>query len=556
MLVLNSFFPAAIAESGMTPKCSTFFMLLHRWFYKHTQRCVILRYLFVIGLSAIALSINQLIEHLFDEHFLVVPILSIMLSAFFAGMGPGILSLLISALVNLSFLCSLNDFSLISYLFFGTFLTWFSSQLGSALISIDTEREKERFLMNVTTLLNSSFDAYSDSYNLNSPSVIDQFTKALVPQMADSCAIDILDKSGKFSRLSIAHFSEEWEKIAADPLNSLNSQIPQIEPSQLTSEIIHTHSWNQKQEVRPTLFNQEQLKIFSNLGIHSIMTTPLAVRKKHLGAISFFLARCDRKFSSNDLLFAQEIAWRAAISLDNSRLYSHAQKAIHVRENLMAVVAHDLKNPITSIQLNANLLTKIQVYSDKSEISHKLIERIQHATGRMNYLISDILDFGKIVAGRLVIDLAPTEIKTLIQETVELLRPIAEQKEIKIQIKTDPLHPIQCHCDRERISQTLSNLLGNAIKFTPRKGWIEVNVQIKSQELVFSVSDSGPGIDSQSLPYIFDWYWQEKSKKRGGCGLGLSIAKGITEAHHGRIWAENHLEKGCTFYFTLPLQSL
>src|SRR5690606_4801221 len=153
-------------------------------------------------------------------------------------------------------------------------------------------------------------------------------------------------------------------------------------------------------------------------------------------------------------------------------------------------------------------------------------------------LITDLLDFEKATSGRLQVDPKPVSVEQLLSEAVELLRPLALERSLDLNWKSDaPERKVQC--EPERIQQVLSNLLGNAIKFTPPKGRIEVRAEDRSSEMLCSVSDTGPGIAAHDMKHLFERYWQAKKTHELGSGLGLPICKGIVEAHRGRIWAES-----------------
>jgi PAS domain S-box-containing protein len=228
------------------------------------------------------------------------------------------------------------------------------------------------------------------------------------------------------------------------------------------------------------------------------------------------------------------------------------QKAVQTREEVLAVVSHDLKNPLSAIHLNAQLLEK---YMAKNAIppSHVAqVRRIDQAAQRMDQLISDILDVTKIEAGTFAIEKSSERVETLIQETVELHEPLASEKDIGFDVDVAP-GCCAVFCDHKRILQVLSNILGNAIKFTPRGGRIRIGAKpIEPDQVELFVSDTGPGIRAEDQPKIFSRYWQVRETAAKGVGLGLAIAKGIVEAHGGTIRVDSAPGKGTTFRFVLP----
>jgi signal transduction histidine kinase len=166
-------------------------------------------------------------------------------------------------------------------------------------------------------------------------------------------------------------------------------------------------------------------------------------------------------------------------------------------------------------------------------------------------MIQDLLDVKRMESGRLAIDAKPESPVGLINDTIDMLRPLAAGSTIRLEANVDEALP-NVLADSARIQQVLSNLVGNAVKFTPRNGRISVTAECADGEVRFGVIDTGPGIPAEQLPHIFGRFWQAKPSDRRGIGLGLAIAKGIVEAHSGRIWVESNVGLGSTFYFTLP----
>ncbi len=227
------------------------------------------------------------------------------------------------------------------------------------------------------------------------------------------------------------------------------------------------------------------------------------------------------------------------------------EKEIH---KVIEVVSHDLKNPLGSIKLNLQLLSKLVQADDEQKILSTLKNKLQtmeRSVFQMQNLIEDILDLSKLEGTEVLLNKVELNICDLISRVVEMLQPHAEQKSIKIQSLIED----ECcliSCDSERIKQVFSNLLGNAIKFSPQNGIIKITAALKNKKITFKIEDSGPGIAPENLSLIFDRFWQEKNTPKQGSGLGLAISKWIVEAHGGKIWAESTIGKGSSFYFELP----
>jgi PAS domain S-box-containing protein len=293
----------------------------------------------------------------------------------------------------------------------------------------------------------------------------------------------------------------------------------------------------------------ERAERLRRIGNVSCMFVPLSVRHGVLGVMTFVSTASHRRFGPVDLAFAEEVCRRAAISMENAQLYAESQRANRAREELLAIVSHDLRNPLNSIVASAGMLQRA---APSPELAKRPIQIILSAAGRMERLISDLLDFAQINAGQLVVAQQTFEARSVVHDSLEMFKPLAAEKQVRL-VSDVREEGLQLYCDRGRVLQILSNLLGNAIKFTPAAGSVTVRAERAGRELTFAVSDTGPGISEEQFAHIWDRFWSVKKPQITGVGLGLSIAKGLVEAHGGRIWAESTVGAGSTFYFTLPL---
>jgi signal transduction histidine kinase len=252
------------------------------------------------------------------------------------------------------------------------------------------------------------------------------------------------------------------------------------------------------------------------------------------------------RLDETDLMFVNVVANQLAVVLDR---IGQARRVLQARQDFLAIVSHDLRNPLGTIQVNAALLLKTGELGPRERAT---IERMGRSGARMNRLLADLLDVGSLEAGHLAVDRKRTEVAPLVDEAVQTGEVVASQKGLQLEreLLSDPGLVIEC--DRDRILQVFGNLISNATKFTPRGGTIKVRAEPHGDEVLFSVADTGPGVNAEELSHVFDRYWQAKGTARLGHGLGLTIAKGLVEAHGGHIWAESRVGKGATFFFTLP----
>lgn len=260
--------------------------------------------------------------------------------------------------------------------------------------------------------------------------------------------------------------------------------------------------------------------------------------------------RQSRPWSPSDLDAAQELR-RNTVEIDLGRQVQREQQAVRARNELVAVVSHDLRSPLTVIHIQAGRLLRHATGDSPASVRVRTAaERVQTAVNRMDALIRNLLDLTRIEAGRFEVRPQPEPVRELIEEALVIARPLAEAKQLSLidEVQEDRLVLV----DRERVFQVLSNLLGNAIKFTPSGGRILLRVQPRRDDVEFTVADNGPGLSPEQLPRVFDRYWQARETSHRGTGLGLFIARGIVEAHGGEISAESVPGAGATFRFTLP----
>jgi signal transduction histidine kinase len=322
-----------------------------------------------------------------------------------------------------------------------------------------------------------------------------------------------------------------------------DSKTPQAETFQTGHSVLH-------ERFPPKALDGNRSIAAAEMGVHSVMTVPLVARGRTFGSLTFGATTPGRNYSASDLAVAEEIGRRAAIAVDNAQLYERAQRATQARQDLLAMVSHDLKNPLNTILMSTSLLdttTPGQV----GEIQ-KTVGMIRRSAHRMNRLLGDLLDIASLESGHLTVDTERHPVAPLVHEAFELQRAVASSKELVLEEVLQGAD-VEIDCDRGRILQVFGNLIGNAIKFTRKGGSLRVGAEARAEEVLFSVADSGPGIEPDELPHVFDRFWQARKTARMGTGLGLTIAKGLVEAHHGRIWVESTLGKGATFFFTVPV---
>jgi len=218
------------------------------------------------------------------------------------------------------------------------------------------------------------------------------------------------------------------------------------------------------------------------------------------------------------------------------------------QHDVLGTVAHDLRNPLVAISLGAAIIAETTVEAS----TRTAAQAIELAAARMDRLLSDLLDLARIASGTLHITKRQHDVGALLLEVRRLYEPMFSTRFITFTVDT-PADSLNAPFDHDRIVQVLSNLLGNAMKFTQVGGAVVLGVERQEDLIAFVVRDNGPGIPQSALPHIFERFWQIDNHERRGLGLGLHICENIVQAHGGRIWAESELGKGATFRFTLPM---
>ncbi len=404
-------------------------------------------------------------------------------------------------------------------------------------------QEKLQFLSQASAILASSFD-----YRANLAKV----AHAAVPVLADVCAIDLVDDAGQVSRLEMA-FADPSSAVQLDPFRTTS---PRADEGTTLGRVIRTR--------QPMLFPEcsaaslastaegfEHDLLIRVSGAQSMMIVPLVARDRVLGVFTLIAAESGRHYSGSSLSIANELATQAAVAIDNARLYERAQGAIRAREDVLSFVSHDLRNPLMGILLTTETLLNA-VHGEERRKGWKQLERIRRGVQQMRHMIDDLLDVASLDSGRLTVKLGDHDVRRLFEEMASTLAPLAAEKRIELRFDAPPDGVIM-RCDRDRVIQVLSNLIGNSIKFTPNGGSVVVAASGTGTQALVTVSDSGPGIPASVRPHIFERFWQAEETARKGRGLGLYIAKGLVEAQGGAIWVDSKTDEGTTFSFTLPL---
>lgn len=366
-----------------------------------------------------------------------------------------------------------------------------------------------------------------------------------VRDLADYCIVDLVGEAGSVQRLKVTarDSSRTWvcdlmehAELDRSRLHLVYSALETRRPilmDALTPETIALFAQN-----------DENLRALQAAAPRSVIAVPLVAHETLVGAIA--LLSSTSTYGPADLALAEKLAHLAALAIENARHYHAAQRATQARDDVLGIVVHDLRNPLHSIALQAEVLR-----SRGDAPVQQGAERIARSANRMNRLIQDLLDVTRMEAGQLSVEPARVSARQLVVEAAGAQQPLAASVDVEFRIDLPAELPDIC-ADRDRLLQIFENLVGNSLKFTPRGGRITISAAARDGAVLFSVTDTGEGISPSDQPHLFERFWQARKAKRRGAGLGLPIVKGLVEAHGGQIWVDSTLGRGSTFYFTIP----
>jgi PAS domain S-box-containing protein len=374
-----------------------------------------------------------------------------------------------------------------------------------------------------------------------------------VPAMADWCVVDLLDAACAPRRLVVAHVDPAKVELA----EQLRWRYP-VDPNGTTgvAQVLRDGKPELYEEVPDALIaraarDAEHLRILRELGIRSVMIVPIVARGRTLGAITFVGAESGRRYSRFDLETAEELARRAAIGVENARLYREAQEANRLKDEFLATVSHELRTPLAAILGWTHLLR-----TGRPELVARAIETIERNAHAQARIVEDVLDVSRIITGKLRLRPEPVQLTSIVRLAVDTVRPAAEAKGVELSTRLD-LTSGQTTGDPARLQQIAWNLLSNAIKFTPKGGRIEVSVEPGESNVRLRVEDTGQGIRADFLPFVFERFRQADSastREHAGLGLGLAIVRHLVELHGGVVTAHSAgQDSGATFTVTLPI---
>ena len=405
---------------------------------------------------------------------------------------------------------------------------------------------RQRFLSDTARMLSSSLDLDESLHAV---------ARLAVPQLGDFSLVYYADPEDGEARLvgahsdpSQAHLLGVLERTYRPDPDNPNSVICRVRRTGVTARTDEIPDAALAALAQST----EQLHVFRALGGRAGLAVPLIARGETRGALVLNRTTPGAVYTDDEQALAEEFARHAALTVDNASLYRRAQRATTLRDEVLAVVSHDLRNPVGTVMMSASFVLDVLSPETLDEQVRQQLIVIRRATTRMRRLIDDLLDVTRIEAGRLSLTVAPTTLDSVMKEFCEGFDPQTTMSGQRLVCDLPPeLPPVAA--DRERLLQVLGNLVGNALKFAPGNSPIRIAARRVNAEVHVAVSDSGPGINPEDLPYLFRRFWQKHSGSRTGAGLGLAITKAIVEGHCGRIWVESRPGEDATFLYAIPV---
>lgn len=417
-----------------------------------------------------------------------------------------------------------------------------------AIITNITEQKRiennMRFLAEASSLLASSLDYQKTLSNV---------AKLAVPEIADWCAIDLLDAKGGLKQVAVAHKDPSKVRWAKElrKTDPPNMNAPTGMPKVIRTGKAELYPQISDEMLVKAAKSKKQLKLLRNLGFTSAMIVPLCHKNKCIGGITFVTTETKRNYNNKDLAMARELANRASVALENAGLYKASQDAITLRDDFISVASHELKTPVTSVKMFTQVLKKhSEQIGDEKAVGH--LSKMDKQLNKLTELIYDLLNISKIQAGKMEFKEEKFDFDKAVKEVVDVLQQSSSKHKIKLLGETKKT----IRGDEERLGQVINNLISNAIKYSPKSDKIEIRLSSGNGNVAVAVRDFGIGMSDKHLGRIFERFYRvydTTDKTFPGLGIGLYISSEIIRRHGGKLWVESGVGHGSTFYFSLPI---
>lgn len=416
--------------------------------------------------------------------------------------------------------------------------------IDNALLYQESERAEKnsRFLAEAGAILSASLDYEASLQNL---------VQIVIPRLADYCIVDIAE-DGAIRRIATAHYDPRLDEVlrktrraTLDPQRSMPGQVIASGEPKLFRLVT--------KEVRDSITgNPEHRQLLDTLDLCSLMMVPLTARGHTFGVISFAGVDGHRRYDEEDLALAEDLASRAALMIDNARLYREAVEANRAKSDFLAIISHELRTPLNAIMGYTGLLDA-GVAGPLTPAQADQLRRIDVSARHLLELIEEVLTFSRMEMGREEVHLRHTDLGALLREVAGRIEPQAHAKGLELKLEI-PTEQVRVETDPAKLRQIITNLLSNAVKFT-NQGGVILAAKISETELQFDIIDTGVGISPEQEPKLFEPFWQLEqgtTRRIGGTGLGLSVSRRLARLLGGDITVKSTPGRGSTFTLRLP----
>jgi len=402
------------------------------------------------------------------------------------------------------------------------------------------------FLAHTTAVLQSTLDPEQ---------LIEALADAVVREFADGCIVDLIEGS-EIKRLVTRHRVPETEGLLKELRRRypLQADSPQPTPRVIRSGQPELLASVDVQQIKEHTLSDSHADLILRIGMRSHIAVPLRIRGETIGALNLLITTRRRHFDQRDVAASEELARRAAIAIDNARLYRNTRDALNQREEFISIASHELKTPITSLKLQTQLAMRRMERTAggglEAEYARSLLVTSNRQLDRLARLVEDMLDIARITTDKLSLVVLEVDLGELVREVVDRFK--VQLAAMGVRIGYDAAPGVRAACDPMRIEQVVTNLITNAIRYGDGKP-IEVTVKAEAPRALLCVRDFGVGIEEKDQARIFQRFERASSTNVSGLGLGLYISRDIVQAHGGTIRVESALGKGSTFTVELPL---
>ena len=388
-------------------------------------------------------------------------------------------------------------------------------------------------------------------------STLQKVSTLAVPYFADWSAVDMAREDGSLHRLAVFHLDAGKIALAHElmrdyppdprsptgPAAVLRTGRPEIN-AEITDELLERGAKDER-----------HLHLLRSLGLKSSICVPLVVSGNTLGVLTFVTAESGRRYNDADLALAMDLAQRASIAVENTQLYQALRDTDRRKDEFLATLAHELRNPLAPIRNSLQILKMPRVDRDTVERSRVMMERQVHHLIR---LVDDLMDVSRVMRGKIELRRERIELATVVARAVETVQPLLDAQHHQLSVSL-PAESLSIDADQVRLAQVVNNLLTNAAKYTEPNGRIWLTAERDGDGAVLRVRDTGIGIAREMLPRIFELFVQAdhaSTKAQGGLGIGLTLVKNLVEMHNGRVAARSGgLGQGSEFIVWLPLSA-